>query len=132
MPYHTRYNLKLGTLYFQFVGQISVDDLRAVNFIVLNILDRLEAAQLYIVVDVQAMTDAPNDIRLINQIATSLRHPRVGFLIVIRNQQLLSVITGSILARVFGIKYRAFDNLEQLFAFLPDFKQLWDAPPHLD
>lgn len=129
MPYDTRYNLNLGILYFSFIGHINVDDLRAVNLIVLSVLDRLSAPQLHIVIDVQAMTEAPNDVRLMSQIATSLRDRRIGFLIVIRNQQLMSVITGSILARVFGIRYRAFDNLEQLFAFMPDFKQLWDAPP---
>ena len=99
-------------------GTITVDELQNESRQLIEFLDEGEGPLVHLLTDVTELGEFPISVGLLNRTSVEpLRHPRMGWLVVITNNRMLKYL-GSMVTGLSSVRYRAFTSVDEGLAFL--------------
>ena len=118
MAYEIAWLVENRIIHVAINGDITVDVLNAMTDDVVRLLDGNNTSQVHLLINDKHIKVVPKQILKMLNTSRSLRHPRLGWLIIYGTDNKLFRFLTQMLSRMINLKHRRFLTLEESVAFL--------------
>ena len=115
MPYKLGW-YQANRVVFANVCEVTLQEVRCLNEAIAWHLDS-GSKPTHLIIDLSEMRRHPTNVIHLKQTLTFMKHPHLGYMVVVGATALASTLT-TILMRLFGVKYRMFQNMNEALTFL--------------
>ena len=119
MPYKHGWFLESRIFYNEYWGDVTAEEIRQLAEFNLEYLDHSDAPLVHAFINIEAMGSFPVNLSALrDSTLTTLRHPKMGWLIAYgKNNRFVSFLI-PLVTQLFQTRYRLFDTYEEAVAFL--------------
>ncbi len=116
MPYAIEWLMPQHVLVVKFGKHLSLDELPDYDAYMISVLDAAGDKKIHLLPDVTALEQFPNLLQ--SQQLSHLRHPNIGWVVVIGNTSPLMKTIGILLERLIGMRFQWSTSYDQALVFL--------------